>query len=104
MAKCPDCGQEMQTAAGCTVDTLMIGDRLLPRNRKQVHGERRCGDCGVLPGSYHHLGCDYERCPSCARQLISCGCSYPPDWDGIHEPEPARIRPVLSRRVALDPG
>lgn len=35
---------------------------------------RKCHDCGVELGEYHLEGCDTERCPKCAGQLISCGC------------------------------
>ena len=39
------------------------------------HEERkRCGDCNVKKGGFHHPGCDRERCPRCGEQLISCGC------------------------------
>ena len=45
-----------------------------------------CGDCGVLKGQLHDLGCDVERCPKCRNiagnrgQLISCGCfDFMPD-------------------------
>lgn len=36
--------------------------------------EERCHDCGVIAGGIHHPGCDWEECPKCRRQLISCGC------------------------------
>lgn len=31
-----------------------------------------CTDCGVLPGMFHHRGCDCEECPHCCGQLIQC--------------------------------
>lgn len=34
-----------------------------------------CGDCGTSVGSYHHVGCDMERCPRCKEQFIGCGCA-----------------------------
>lgn len=36
-----------------------------------------CLDCNVVSkaGTIHHFGCDVERCPVCAGQLISCNCS-----------------------------
>jgi len=34
----------------------------------------RCHDCNILKGGVHHPGCDAERCPRCAGQIISCGC------------------------------
>ena len=44
---------------------------------------QRCGDCGVLPGGFHHLGCDVAECPSCGAQLFGCECRY--DEDGPDE-------------------
>ncbi len=35
---------------------------------------RPCHDCGVEPGEYHHPGCDWEECPRCRRQYLSCAC------------------------------
>ena len=39
-------------------------------------GKQTCGDCGVLEGQLHRLGCDMERCPFCNGQLIGCDCCY----------------------------
>ena len=76
-----DCKQEMTTADGCTLPTLVIEGVALDRCRwgRERHWSRpkkgeRCGDCGTLPTQLHHLGCDIEECPRCSRQLISCGC------------------------------
>jgi ATP-dependent protease ClpP protease subunit len=33
-----------------------------------------CHDCGIAKNGIHHFGCDVERCPRCAGQLISCDC------------------------------
>jgi hypothetical protein len=33
-----------------------------------------CNACGAKPGEYHKDMCDMERCPTCRRQYISCGC------------------------------
>ncbi|WP_436346992.1 hypothetical protein [Natronorubrum sp. FCH18a] len=35
---------------------------------------RACHDCGVEKGEYHHPGCDWEECPRCRRQYLSCDC------------------------------
>lgn len=77
MAVCRDCDREMTTATSCAVEYLFIrGERLRrqPLTRRSAGPARRCGDCGVALGGWHHLGCDLEDCPRCGRQLLSCGC------------------------------
>jgi hypothetical protein len=90
MAICDDCNREMTEAASCTVEAVRINDGIYRRWRWRSRKGWRCGDCGVQPGGWHHLGCDMERCPVCRGQLICCNC---PAEDNEHGP---LIRPVLS--------
>ena len=85
MAECQYCVQEMTTAASCTVAGLRRDGKLIPltpytaSRRRGVTVRNRCGDCGVRPGGYHHLGCDMQRCPLCRGQLMSCECRFDGD-------------------------
>lgn len=80
MATCETCGQEMRTAASCTLELIEYADGVtLPRLRWDDDEGERCGDCGVEPGGFHHLNCDQEICPRCKRQLIgACDCPLSP--------------------------
>jgi hypothetical protein len=86
MAICRTCEREMNEAEGCillpipTEDGMLnpipYGSELHPvHDTRNADGtNRRCGDCGALPGNYHHTYCDIEECPRCHGQLFSCDC------------------------------
>ena len=61
--------EEVESAQKCT--HVYFVERL-PRT---PHQDREpCHDCAVLPGQLHVPGCDWERCPKCGEQAISCPC------------------------------
>ena len=92
MAVCKYCELEMHTAEGCkkmpvkTVDgefdPIPYGSE--SRDKSPAPGQYhhgvligdppRCHDCSAFPGFYHHVGCDWEECPRCHDQLLSCDC------------------------------
>ena len=81
MAICKYCELEMNEAHGCVkmpvktidgnLDPILYGSEIGREPEKPGH---RCHDCGALPGHYHHPGCDWEQCPRCHKQLLSCDC------------------------------
>ncbi len=34
-----------------------------------------CRHCGTVKGRYHEPLCDYEQCPVCGGQVMSCDCA-----------------------------
>jgi hypothetical protein len=89
MAVCSWCEREMTTAPSCTATVLHregFPIRMIPWGKERGwRGRGRCGDCGVNPRGFHHLGCDVQRCPLCEGQMISCGCRF--DEDGPDDDE-----------------
>lgn len=82
MAVCRDCGREMRTATSCSFGALVIEGKTYERvfygaepGERATHRGQPCHDCGVGVGGYHHFGCDWERCPHCGGQLITCQCA-----------------------------
>jgi hypothetical protein len=103
MPACGFCEQEITTAASCTVQALHVRGRRVPmipwgRERGWARSLRRCGDCGVLPKGFHHLGCDIQECPQCHGQMFSCGCRFdedPPDDDDDHDVDDREVLDVF---------
>ena len=82
MAICEYCSREMKTATSCTWVGIIIEGKTFERiffgaepGYPAVPPDLPCHDCGVHVGGYHHFGCDWERCPQCGGQMISCNCS-----------------------------
>jgi hypothetical protein len=74
-------GWPKRIAAAQMVITLVVNGVQLPRvpygsENGLAVPKQLCHDCLVENGQYHVLGCDVEECPSCAGQLISCGCLW----------------------------
>lgn len=76
MSCCPDCNMEMLHVPRCTFQFIKINGAWYDRNTNYYDVNRRCHSCNVVnkAGTVHHFGCDVERCPVCAGQLISCSC------------------------------
>lgn len=88
MAICTWCNREMTTGASCTVDAFHLGGIRVPLAPHRPPGRtasRRCGDCGVSAGGFHHPGCDLQRCPRCGGQLVSCDCRFDEDAFDLDE-------------------
>ena len=70
----------MTTAESCTVSAFHRGGKAFALIRfgseRPRWGGKRCSDCGVHRGGFHHPGCDDAQCPACRVQQISCGCCF----------------------------
>lgn len=82
MSVCDTCGHEMLSGVSCLHTRLILEGKLFDRIHfgaepvEMMHPRTDpCHDCRVDRGGYHHSGCDWEHCPRCGGQLISCGCA-----------------------------
>lgn len=72
MAVCPCCQTDMREGLSCVEVKTKTGSKPIPY---PVDDEMpHCHDCNTPRGGWHHPGCDWERCPDCGGQLISCAC------------------------------
>jgi len=46
----------------------------IPFYPRDILFTKRCPDCNVRIGGYHHPGCEYEVCPKCSGYIVECGC------------------------------
>jgi hypothetical protein len=62
---------------GCTFTHIKLSSgQIYARDVSYYDGNKHCHDCGIQnkPGTVHHCGCDWERCPACGGQFIGCEC------------------------------
>lgn len=81
---CKYCNQDMRQADGvsrCLSILKMGANSILFPTASESHeysgGKVKppeCHDCAAKVGHYHHAGCDWEQCPNCGGQLLSCEC------------------------------
>lgn len=78
MAICKYCNLEMKnkktTTCPCNKTIEFLDGEILPAIPYESETNKRCHDCSIVPGGFHHPGCDVEICPRCGGQLISCDC------------------------------
>jgi hypothetical protein len=79
--KCLHCKKEMLKVSSCVETPVLIKGVEYEQVPYSRGAPGRCRDCNITDGSFHHPGCDNEKCPCCHGQIISCGCLEAPDED-----------------------
>jgi hypothetical protein len=73
--ECKFCGKEMTdpaTKSCLNVPFNFPGEEGVRPIAHQDNEGRRCRDCNVVTGGWHHPGCARERCPRCWGQAVNC--------------------------------
>lgn len=77
-SKCTLCNQRIPISDGCSCRRIQCNGILLDRVRfgdeEYDWQTRRCDDCGVYRGCFHHENCSREICPMCGELVILCDC------------------------------
>lgn len=72
---CRACGQDTAVAASCSTGKWHHGAARVPFGSETgslAQPGDRCHDCLVPYGGFHHIWCDFERCPICDGQALYC--------------------------------
>jgi hypothetical protein len=76
--KCKWCGRDINEASGCgkqpVVGHNQRWDRYSFGKEDNYNGEKKCPDCCVTKGNFHHVHCGVEMCPRCRGKIAVCGC------------------------------
>ena len=75
---CSYCHEKLPSLESCTCEAIRYSHGSVPRIRfgdeEYDWQTRRCDDCGVYRGCFHHENCSREICPMCGELLILCDC------------------------------
>ena len=75
---CSYCHEKLPSLESCTCEALRYSHGSVPRIRfgdeEYDWQTRRCDDCGVYRGCFHHENCSREICPMCGELVILCDC------------------------------
>ena len=75
---CSYCHENLPSLESCTCEAIRYSHGSVPRIRfgdeEYDWQTRRCDDCGVYRGCFHHENCSREICPMCGDLLILCDC------------------------------
>lgn len=72
MTKCIICNNKV-SIGGCADDLYFKdGDKQIERIKNDTR--ESCVECGCPDNTFHHAGCDKEKCPVCSSPIFECNC------------------------------